>query len=124
MNYDIPHAFKPKIFVPWAAIPGNIAFMSDKGSTVTTSDGFVCAVKKWKEVHILSQDAVNAVSDLYRAQVMPFLRQWFARIPQMDTMWFVMIELKKLEIDETAATDASALPGEDNTSDNGVASAE
>lgn len=113
--YKIQHQFKPLIYVPWCAISGNIAFMADTKAEVEMSDGVSCIVKGWKEIHILSVEAADNVASLYKTQIVPFIREWYKRMPMMDSMYFVEIKLEKYE--EPVA--AEVIPAEVNTSDDG-----
>lgn len=85
------------MFVPWSSISGNIAFMHGEDKEIETADGIACAVKKYTEIHILSQEATELVSELYDMQVMSFLRLWYKKCPWLSEMWFVYLELKKNE---------------------------
>lgn len=95
--YKIQHQFKPLIFVPWCAVSQNVKFMYDTGAIVETSDGIQCKVASWKEIHILTPEAADHVAALYKTQIVPFIREWYKRMPMMDSMYFVEIKLEKYE---------------------------
>ena len=113
--YKIQHQFKPLIFVPWCAVSGNIAFMADAHAVVETSDGIQCTVKSWSEIHILSVEAADNVAALYKTQIVPFIREWYKRMPQMDSMYFVEIKLEKYEEPVTI----EVVPAASDSGDNG-----
>ena len=102
------------MLVPWCAISGNIEFMQDKSGVIETSDGVLCSAIKYKEIHILSKEAYDIVQELYKMQVLQFMRKWYEQIPRMSEMWFVYLKLEKIKEDVATPADPTPLSTSDN----------
>jgi len=88
----IEHLFRPAVFVPYAAITGTWNIKQ-----VETSDGFTCKVIKQESIHILSVRGAELVSELYKMNVFKFITMWYNRFPFMSEMFFMYMELEKIE---------------------------
>lgn len=96
--HRILHSFKQEIIVPIAAITNNVDFViNDKSCVrmVKTSDNVECVVERFEEVHmcLLEQD----IKRLYGMEPWPYIMRWYKVAPNMTTMDFFKIKLKKYE---------------------------
>lgn len=100
--FDILHSFKEEILVPYAGIKNNIKFFETRrNQRVITADGIKCKVVWWEVRNILDMESV--IRDLYMTDPWDFLQTWHKSKPDMDSLEFVHIRLKKLTpLDEDA----------------------
>jgi hypothetical protein len=76
---------------------------------VETSDSKTCKIERFEEIHIMSNEALVIVQDLYKIGAVQFMREWYDRMPDISSMWFVCLTLK-----EVKDVDTEGLPAEDN----------
>lgn len=95
-KHHIYHSFRDKIFVPMLAVSNNVAFImyENEEKIVLMQDGTLAKVRGWRTIHILSKEAEEMVSMLYKIDVMSFLKKWYNSLP-IETMEFLYIELEK-----------------------------
>lgn len=96
--HRILHSFKPEIIVPVAAITNNIDFIvngRDFSRIVKTSDEVECVVDEFAIVHMCQLE--DDIKRLYGMEPWPYIMRWFKVAPQMYSMEFVKIKLKKYE---------------------------
>ena len=94
--HRVRHSFKPEIIVPIAAITNNIDFLLCKGEKrVMTTDGVECTVESHDEIHMCKLE--EHVKRLYNMDMWPFITRWYAVEPNMSSMEFVKMKLKKYE---------------------------
>lgn len=110
-QFKIDAKFKDKILVPYAAIENNIEFATCSwrdNIVIYTNDGRKGKLKYHKEVHILSQDGMNLLAEIYPSLTLEqFLSMWYSRTKgRMRTLDFQYIELN--ELDNTTTVPATA----------------
>lgn len=98
--YQIAHSFKETIYIPYIALSNNIVF-SEKmrrgefdSVRVKLSDCFA-EVLDVEEVNVLKERA--EIEKLYKCNVFAFIDKWYAAFPQMSSLYFWKIKLKKIE---------------------------
>lgn len=95
-DYYINHRYKEHIIVPYVGIRNNIDFFLDKGDKhVITSDHIRCKVVNCKEKHICELE--DEIRETYKIDAWTFLKKWHKWHPNMDSMHFVVLDLKKEE---------------------------
>jgi hypothetical protein len=92
----VHHAYRDRIFVPWCAIAGYTPGSLKKGCIITLSDGVDAKIRTMQELHIASSEGIMLAQELYGINVMKFIREWYNRIPELSSMWFVDLQLRKL----------------------------
>jgi hypothetical protein len=61
---------------------------------VQLSDGTLGKVKFLRSIHILSEEAVSLIQDIYgRISLEQFLRAWWKRVPEMMSLEFIYLEI-------------------------------
>lgn len=110
-QFKIDAKFNDKILVPYAAIENNIAFATCSrrdNIVIYTNDGRKGQLKYHKEVHILSQDGMSLLAEIYPSLTIErFLSMWYSRTKgKMRTLDFQYIELN--ELDNTTPVPAAA----------------
>lgn len=103
----IKHNFRQEMFVPVIAIEDNYAFLRNGKKQLITMDGVTCNVKKQETIHVLSKEAVQIILSIYGYHLVKFLMSWYAKFPNMDSMWFVYLKLEK-------ADEAKTISGQSN----------
>ena len=94
--HRINHSFKNEIIVPIVAISNNIDFLLCKcEKRVLTSDNVECTVESHEEVHMCKLG--DDVKRLYDMEMWPYIMRWYNVDPNMSSMEFVKIKLKKYE---------------------------
>jgi hypothetical protein len=112
MNTSIPkvfHKYKNRIVVPWCAITGYKLKSFKKGAIIETSDKTFCKIIWMEEVHIGSAKAINLISEIYGVPISKFINEWYKRMPNMSSMWFLDLTLKEVKY-----VDTEGIPTEDN----------
>jgi hypothetical protein len=97
--YPVRHSYKDEIIVPYAAITNNVSFLFAKDEKlILTSDNQLCDIVDWYDKHIceLSFD----INRIYGITAWDFILRWHRAIPSMDSMSFVVIKLKKKDVQE------------------------
>ena len=110
----VSHQYKDRILVPWAAISGYGPELIKKGQTVTMADGVTAKIKTVQELHIASTECVSLIRELYDISSNVFLHAWYERIPDMSSMWFLDLQLKKSFKMEQQDVDTTGISDEDN----------
>lgn len=114
LEFYISHSFKEEILVPYAAIRNNIQFFEARtGQRVITADGVRCKVV-WLEVMNICE-CEGLIKTLYATEPWDFLCAWHKSKPDMVSLDFVNIRLKRL----TAAEEEEFVESQ-NTNNNGV----
>lgn len=94
--HRVRHSFKPEIIVPIAAITNNIDFLLCKcEKRILTTDGVECVAELHEEIHMCKLE--DDVKRLYGMEMWPFVLRWYKVEPNMSSMEFVKIKLKKYE---------------------------
>lgn len=94
--HRVRHSFKPEIIVPIAAITNNIDFLLCKGEKrIMTTDSVECTVESHEEIHMCK--LATDVKRLYNMDMWPFIMRWYGVEPDMHSMEFVRMKLKKYE---------------------------
>lgn len=102
MSTSIPkvsHRFQTRMLVPWAAMSGYNPLDLKKGNIITTSDGSTCKIERMEEIHIMSNEALTIVQSLYKIGQVQFMREWYDRLPDISSMWFLDLTVKKVKVD-------------------------
>ena len=95
LEFYINHSFKEEILVPYAAIRNNIHFFEARtGQRVITADGVRCKVV-WLEVKNICE-CEELIKTLYATEPWDFLCAWHKSKPDMVSLDFVNIRLKRL----------------------------
>ena len=96
--HRILHSFKPEVIVPIAAITNNVDFIingRDCQRLIKTSDDVECLVESFNVVHMCQLD--DDIKRLYGMEPWLYIKRWFKVAPQMYSMEFIKIKLKKYE---------------------------
>ncbi len=94
-EYYICHSFKEEILVPYVAIRNNIQFLESRvNQRVITADGVRCKVV-WLEVKNICE-CEELIKSLYATEPWEFLCAWHKSKPEMVSLDFVNIRLKRL----------------------------
>lgn len=96
VKYAIQHSFKKEVIIPIAALYNNFDFFyntKEEFKLVKTSDGYICEVKRYKLVHICQLE--NKINEIYHIDTWSYIKRWYNAIPQMDSMMFIVMELRK-----------------------------
>lgn len=95
-DYYINHRFKEHLILPYAGITDNCRFFFDKEEMhVITSDHIRCKVMNWEEKHICELE--DEIRETYKIDAWTFLKKWHKACPYMDSMHFIVLDLKKEE---------------------------
>ena len=95
-DYFINHRFKEHLIIPYVGISNNIDFFLDKGGKhVITSDHIRCKVVNCKEKHICELE--DEIRKVYNLDAWTFIKKWHKACPYMDSMHFLVLDLKKEE---------------------------
>ena len=95
-EHRINHKFKERMIVPFVALQNNIDFVMSKGEHyVTTADNIRCKVINWSEKHICELE--DEIRKTYNLDAWAFIKKWYKWHPNMDSMHFVVLDLKKEE---------------------------
>lgn len=95
-EHRINHKFKERMIVPFVALQNNIDFVMSKGEHyVTTADNIRCKVINWSEKHIC--ELKDEIRKIYNLDAWTFLKKWHKWHPNMDSMHFLILDLKKEE---------------------------
>lgn len=110
-QFKINAKFNSRILVPYAAIENNFQFATCSrrdNIVIYTNDGRKGKLKYHKEVHILSQDGMSLLSEVYPSMTLErFLSTWYSRTNgNMRSLTFQYIELD--ELDNTTSVPAEA----------------
>lgn len=62
-----------------------------------SSDGILCQVTCIAELHVSSNEAIVLIADLYQIGSAQFMREWYDRMPDISSMWFLDLTLKKIK---------------------------
>lgn len=126
MVFELHHSFKEDVLVPYAGIKNNIKFFEQRnGQHVITADGVKCKVV-WMEVRNIL-DLEEQIRSYYMSEPWDFLQTWHKAKPDMISLDFVHMRLKRLtaadEEEETKAETENATEMEtenetENNSDN------
>lgn len=97
LEYRINHTFREEIIVPFASVSNNISFCLSQGNKqVIMGDGTRGEVVSYDELHICNLE--GDVKRLYGISAWDFIKKWYALYPNMDSMRFLKIKLKKNEV--------------------------
>ena len=96
-DYFINHRFKEHLIMPYVGIKErNIDFLLDKKERhVVTSDRIRCKVINCKEKHICELE--DEIRKIYNLDAWAFIKRWHKACPYMDSMHFIVLDLKKEE---------------------------
>lgn len=92
----LKHKYQEEVIVPLVAVSENIDFLFNRGRRmVITADGVSCLVEKAEEIHLMKME--EDVQNLYKMSAWAFAQRWYSYYPDMDSMTFLKIKLKKIE---------------------------
>lgn len=96
IKYAIQHSFKEEIVIPIIALYNNFDFLynNKEDKYVKTSDGYICVVKKYELIHICNLE--NKIYNIYKINLIDYIKRWYNACPQMDSMMFLVLNLEKL----------------------------
>lgn len=95
-EHTVNHKFRETMIVPLLAVSNNCSFIMGKGEHhITTADGIRCKVMSWEEKHICELE--NKIYELYGIDVWSFIKRWYKSNNNMDSMHFLIINLKQDE---------------------------
>lgn len=93
--FELHHSYKEDVLVPYAAIKNNIKFFEQRfGQRMITADGIKCKVA-WMEVRNIL-DLEEQIRSYYMSEPWDFLQTWHKAKPDMVSLDFVHMHLKKL----------------------------
>jgi hypothetical protein len=94
----VNHKYREEIVVPLVAISNNICFLleRDKERIVITADDVKCNVVDYKEVHIACDEFESLIKRLYNLDAYTFIKKWYSKKREMDSMFFVYIKMKEV----------------------------
>ena len=94
--YEINHSYKEEIIVPIVAVSNNISFlMNNEVKCAIMGDGGKSEILAYEEVHICTLE--SDIRRLYNVGAWDFMRKWYKVYPEMNSMLFLKIKLKKYE---------------------------
>lgn len=95
-EHNVLHKFKETMIVPYYAVTNNCSLIMSKGDHyITTADKICCKVVNWNEKHICELE--EEIQKLYGIDAWSFVKRWYKSAPQMDSMHFIVLDLKKEE---------------------------
>ena len=90
----VHHKFKEEIIIPYAGIDKGLTFMLDKGNKyILTADGIRAIVVDAQEKHICELE--DDIQRIYGIDAWSFVKKWYLGHKNMDSMYFLVIKLKK-----------------------------
>ena len=93
-EHYVNHKFKERMILPFVAVTSNIDLVMNKGDHyITTADNIRCKVVNWSEKHICELE--EEIHKLYGIDAWSFVKRWYKSAPQMGSMYFLVIDLKK-----------------------------
>lgn len=98
VKYAIQHSFKKEVIIPIVALYNNFDFFynnKEEFKLVKTSDGYICEVVKYKLIHVCRLE--DKIKKIYNLDTWSYIKRWYNVIPQMDSMMFIVMELRKNE---------------------------
>lgn len=94
--HRLRHSFKTEVIVPIAAITNNVDFvLYDCEKMMLTTDNIECVVEFYELTHMCKLE--SDVKRLYGMDMWPFIMRWYGVSPNMSSMEFVKLKLKKYE---------------------------
>ena len=100
--------------IPWAAMSGDGPELIKKGQVVIMSDGVTAQIRTVQELHIADAECITLIRELYGIESSVFMRAWYERIPDMSSMWFLDLQLKKILKIEQQDVDATGISDEND----------
>ena len=95
-EHNVLHKFKETMVVPYYAVTNNVSLVMSKGDHyVTTADGIHCKIVSWEEKHICELE--DEIRKIYNLDAWEFIKRWHKSCPYMDSMHFIVLDLKKEE---------------------------
>ena len=95
-EHVVKHTLKDRMIVPYVAITNNLELFLTKGDHyVMTADGYHCKIAYCEEKHICELE--DEIQKIYGIDAWSFVRKWHRSAPQMDSMHFLVLDLKKVE---------------------------
>lgn len=95
-EHRVFHRFKERIIIPYIGIDRNVDFVFSKGEHyITTADNIRCKVINWSEKHICELE--DEIRKVYNLDAWAFIKKWHKACPYMDSMHFLILDLKKEE---------------------------
>lgn len=93
-KYSLCHTYKERLLVPLVGLTPNIKWILNKEEPkmVVTSDNIEVLVKSWCSIHILSEEGMFLVKDIYKMDIAPFLLKWYNAL-NIDSLEFLYLEL-------------------------------
>lgn len=95
--HTLRHRYKPQVLLPLVGISNNVAFLFNRCGNryITTADNVKCVATSVEELHIC--ECEDIIQKLYQCDPWSYLKKWHSAIPNMQSMEFILITLKKLE---------------------------
>ena len=96
--HRVLHSFKEELIVPIAAITNNVDFLFNGKECiriVKTSDGTECFVEHFEEVHMCELEA--DIKRLYGMEPWPYIMRWHKVQPNMHSMDFIKMKIKRYD---------------------------
>ena len=95
-EHYVNHKFRNMIIIPFVCLHRNIDFVMSKGEKyILTADGIRAKVVSWEEKHICELE--DKIHELYGMDAWSFVKRWWKSYKNMDSMHFVVLDLKKEE---------------------------
>lgn len=99
VRYAIQHSFKKEVVIPIVALYHNFDFLYNERSEtrlLKTSDGYICKVLDWELIHICKLE--NKIKELYNMDIWSYIKKWYNAMPNINSMYFLMLHLEKDEL--------------------------
>lgn len=93
-THVISHKFSEVILVPYMAVTNS--FHIDKGNLCEMQDGIKAEIITIRHLHMASVEANKISTDLYRLSAWSLMNQWYVRGLRFDSVYFLMLTLKKI----------------------------
>lgn len=96
-SHDVKHKYREEMILPIISISNAYDFFifNESSKIVTTADGIKCVVSDWSEENVC--DLEEDIKRLYDMDAWSFIKIWRNTFPQMTSMQFVKMKLKKYE---------------------------
>ena len=94
--YHVTHKYKEEIIIPYIGILDNVSYLSDKGERYSIfADGVKAKVVESYEKHICELE--DDIKIMYGCDCFTFIKKWYNAYPMMQSMFFVVIKVRKEE---------------------------
>ena len=91
ITHNVEHKSAREMLIPYVAISDNVNIQV--GNIVVSSDFKELEVARIGHLHALSPDAANTISNLYKIDVMTYLKAWYKKYPHFNSLYLINLTL-------------------------------